>query len=174
MLGPMAPMPGVARLVFMTLAAGVLVTGCGIVSIGDPLEPEVPCDCPRTETIVLSIDWLGDGTVATSQDSRGHGPEGEELPYVDLTFTGFDGDAEAAAALGRLVDAIEQGGLDFERHDDREGEVQLEMARVRIGVRYLSNIIPEPKISVNVDLAVEDAEAQAALQPLIDALGTIG
>ena len=110
-----------------------------------------------------------------SQDSFGLGPEGEEQPLVDLKFSEFGTVAEATAALARTVSAIEQGGLDFTRLEDRGGTVQLEMAAVRIDAPYLGNNDPDrPRIFIRVIFGVEDAEAREALQPLVDALGTIG
>lgn len=141
------------------------------ISYSHAADEDAPCNCPQTEMIVLDIDWVGDGTAATSHNSFGLGAEGEEVAVVDLAFEAFDSADAAEAALSHALQNIEVHHLQFEPFADRGGTIQLDGARATFDVPFvnMSGSHP-PMMRISVGVGVDAAEA---LQPLVDVLGTI-
>ena len=165
-------------IVVLSLAA-VLTTGC---QAGEP-APRPACDCPNSEAVVSSIDWLGDGLAAEmfSSSESFEGP----WPGLGLTFTRFDTLTEAQVAVDSLYNRLQAAEL-VEAEPIPPGEpnlpvgLDLEGATVFIPPPLVDpdSQIPEPVenplyLCIEVEVVAGDARAAEALQPLVDALGTI-
>lgn len=158
---------GILRVAFVALA--VLLVGCA--PGGDGSEPSGRCDCPNTESIVRKIDWLGDGTAPNTVASGSFGPEGSQTPHVQVRFKSFTDPGDALAALGRLVDRLEDAGLEPVVGNAQRVQVRSEEASV---IATASEPFAGDTImTVDVRISVDDRFATAALQPFVDALGTI-
>jgi hypothetical protein len=151
----------------VTLA--VLLMGCDAGGVAS--EPSGRCDCPNTESIVRNIDWLGDGTAPNSIESGSFGPEGNQTPHVQVRFKSFTDPGDALAALGRLVDRLDDAGLESVVLDSQKVQARSEDASV---IATASEpFAGDTVMTVDVRIAVDDRLAAAALQPFVAALGTI-
>ncbi len=151
------------------LALAILLVGCGPGDVAS--EPIGRCDCPNTESIARKIDWLGDGTPPNSIESGSFVSSGNQTPHVQARFKSFTDPGDPLAALGRLVDRLEEAGL---------APVVLESQKVqaRSGDALVIATASEPfagdtVLVVDVRISVDDRLAAVALQPFVDALGTI-
>ncbi|GMQ86320.1 MAG: hypothetical protein BMS9Abin07_1893 [Acidimicrobiia bacterium] len=147
----------------------VVATGCGLFpNIGDPADPGTPCNCPNTEQIVSTLDWLGDGAAPISTTSHGAGVE--ETPAIDLAF-GFSDVEEASTFVAKMFSKLEVSGLPVREFDANNASIALE--DVRVSFSHSTSDSDAPFLSIAIRLFVHDDLASAALQPFVDALGTI-
>jgi hypothetical protein len=147
----------------------VLLMGCGPGDVAS--EPIGRCDCPNTEAIVRSIDWLGDGTAPNSIESGSSGSSGNQTPHVQARFKSFTDPGDPLAALGRLVDRLEEAGLARVVLDSQK--VQARSGDASVIATASEPFAGDTVLVVDVRISVDDRLAAAALQPFIDALGTI-
>jgi len=154
------------------VALGALMAGCWP---GDPFEPDLPCECPNTERIVSSIDWLGDGTPADSVESSATGQEGKETPQVRVSYASVGSPLEAAATVEDMLRRAQEGGLTARPNALSDYIViQVEESRAEIHAPFVGTENPVLlNISMRVNIFVEDSGASEALQPFVDAFGTI-
>jgi len=134
-------------------------------------KQRAPCDCPNSEAIVLNIDWFGDGSVAARFDSQ----EFEEgWLDVGLLFDHFSDADDASTALDGLYARLVTAGLmeQIPPGDPNGVSVDLPDASVVI-LPPLVETNTATDIGVEVSVFADDAQANHALQPLVDALGTI-
>jgi hypothetical protein len=145
----------------------LLVAGC---QLGEQQLSQ--CDCPSSEAIVSNIDWLGDGSIPDGTSSA-KWPDGA----LDLTVA-YDnlGNLEGAtAAHDSLFDRLQAAGLmDAETpRDEIAIEVTLEDASITINAPFTIDPDADRLIEIEIGVFVADAQAAHALQPLVDALGTL-
>ena len=153
-------------LVWLFLLAA-LTTGC---QFGGPGQ-RPPCDCPNTEAIVWSIDWLGDGSAADVFDS---GESFGGWPAAGVVFNRFSDADEARTALQVVYTRLETAGLGSVSVPRTEVELVLEDAIVTIDAFFLE--APDEayaEFAVGVEVLADDGAAADVLQPLVAALGTI-
>jgi hypothetical protein len=151
------------------VALAVLLTGCDAGGVAS--EPTGRCDCPNTEAIVRKIDWLGDASPPNSVESGSFGPEGNQTPHVQVRFKGFADPGDALAALGRLVDRLEDAGLEPVVLDSQR--VQARSADASVIATATVPFAGDTVMTIDVRISVDDSFAATALQPFVDALGTI-
>jgi hypothetical protein len=149
------------------VALAVLLMGCTAGEAGS--QPSGRCDCPNTETIVRQIDWLGDASPPNRVASGTFGAAG--TPHVQLRFKSFTDPGGALAALSLLVDRLEAGGLEPVVLDARKVQIRSEDASVI--VTATEPFAGDTVMTVDVRISVVDNLAAAALQPFVEALGTI-
>ncbi len=164
------------RPLVLLLVVGALATGC---QFGEPGK-RPPCDCPNSEAVVSSIDWVGDG-LASDMLSSSESFEGS-WPGVGLTFTRFDNLEDAQAAVDSLYSRLQAAGLVQADLPAGEPNVSLELhlqgATVTIPAPLVDTDSPERVdnpfyLCIEVEVMAGDARAAEVLQPLVDALGTI-
>ena len=164
------------RPLVLLLVVGALATGC---QFGEPGK-RPPCDCPNSEAVVSSIDWVGDG-LASDMLSSSESFEGS-WPGVGLTFTRFDNLEDAQAAVDSLYSRLQAAGLVQADLPAGESNVSLERhlqgATVTIPAPLVDTDSPERVdnpfyLCIEVEVMAGDARAAEVLQPLVDALGTI-
>ncbi len=148
----------------LLLLVGALLSGC----IGGDGDAADACSCPNTEAIVADIDWLGDGTVANTAESV----PVDGRPQVALRFSSFDDPGEPLAALNALVQRAGAAGLETSMPESST-------AQIRAAEASAAAIASEPfrgeaSLKIVVRISVADQHAADALQPFVDALGTIG
>lgn len=165
------PRPGKrARVLPVALVAlAVLLMGCTSGEVGSELSGR--CDCPNTETIVRKIDWLGDGSVPNSVESGIFGATGNQTPHVQVRFKSFTDPGGALAALSLLIDRLESAGLEPVELDARS--VQVRSGDASVIATASEPFAGDTVMIVDVRLSVVDRLAAAALQPFVEALGTI-
>ena len=163
--------------IVLLLLVGALATGC---QFGEPGK-RPPCDCPNSEAVVSSIDWVGDGLAADMLSSSESSESSR--PSVGLTFTRFDNLEDAQAAVDSLYSRLHLAGL-VEAEPIPAGEPNLpvglfiEGATVFIPAPLVDTDSPEKVdnpfyLCIEVEVMAGDARAAEVLQPLVDALGTI-
>ena len=153
------------RMTWLLIVLAILATAC----LGDGQRP--PCDCPNTEAIVWSIDWLGDGSAADVFDS---GESFGGWPGAGVDFNRFSDTDEARTALQVVYTRLETAGLGSVSVPRTEVELVLEDAIVTIDALFLE--APDggdAEFFVGVEVLADDAAAADVLQPLVAALGTI-
>lgn len=129
-----------------------------------------PCECPNTEAIVWSIDWLGDGSTADDFTSR---ESDQGWPYAGVVFDRFNDAEEARMALQGIYARMEAAGLVTPSPDRFEVEFPLGNDAI-LGVTSLFAAGEgDAEFWIDVNVLPGDAHAAEVLQPLVDALGTI-
>ncbi len=153
------------------LVLSIVLTGCGPAAPGGGAQSNNPCDCPKTEAIVFGIDWLGDGSAANSSETARFGPEGAETPRVQVRFASFADPSGPLAAINRLADRLEEAGLEPLLPDSQN--LQVGSGDFLVLAIAREPFAGETSMTVDVRISVDDEDAAEALQPLVDALGTI-
>lgn len=155
------------RWVVAMLPLLIALSACDVF-LGESQLP--PCECPNTETIVWNIDWLGDGSTADSFTSR---QSDQGWPYAGVAFDRFNDKEEARTALLGIYARMEAAGLVTPNPDAFEVEFAVGND-VIVGVTSLFAAGDgEAEFWIDVNVLPGDADASAALQSLVEALGTI-
>jgi len=156
---------GIAFLVAIAVLAATLIF---IAGGGERQNP--PCECPNTESIVPTIDWFGDGTPPNTVGSAG-GDDG--LPEVGQMFNHFIDLDDAMAGLDRMYEALVGAGVITQAPPDMTVGFLFDLPDANVTViPPLVETNQATEVIIDVALTVGDEDAAAALQPLIDALGT--
>ena len=153
------------RMPWLLIVLVILATAC----LGESQRPS--CDCPNTEAIVWSIDWLGDGSAADVFDS---GESFGGWPGAGVVFNRFSDADEARTALQVVYTRLETAGLGSGIVPRTEVELVLEDAIVTIDALFLeAPDEADAEFAVGVEVLADDGAAADVLQPLVAALGTI-
>ena len=164
--------------IVLAVLLGAFTTGCDQASPG-------PCECPNSEAIVSSIDWMGDGLPADVFVS-GESYDGPR-PGLGVDFTRFDNLDDAQAAVDSLYTRLQAAGL-VPTPPLPAGQPNISLG---FDLEGATVIIPPPLVendpetateervehpfylSIEVEVTAGDNSAGEALQPLVDALGTL-
>jgi len=142
----------------------LLVTACN-------LESQLPpCDCPNLEAIVWNIDWLDDGSTADDLSSR---TSDEGIPNAGVHFDRFNNADEAEQALRQVLDRLQAAGLGSVTTLGLENEVRVSDNVTLAITAFFAEEEADSEFSIDVFVSSGDEGATQALQPLVDALGTI-
>jgi len=159
-------------MLWLLIVLAILATAC----LGESQRPS--CDCPNTEAIVWSIDWLGDGSAADVFDS---GESFGGWPSAGVVFNRFSDDDEARTALQVVYTRLEGAGLALGSVPHIEVELVLEDANdravtaiVTIDALFLeAPDVVDAEFFVGIEVLADDGAAADVLQGLVAALGTI-
>ncbi len=126
---------------------------------------------PNSEAVAASIDWRGDGVAADDI-----GPVIIDLdgrPTVTLHFEILDR-AELVATHQSIYDRLRGAGLISDTTVRDYQELRHDSFFLRIHAPFLvTDDLLDRNITINLSVETDDADAAEALQPLVNALGTL-
>ena len=105
--------------------------------------------------------------------ARRIGPDGEEWPRVEVTFTDFADPQEAADVYDRLMAALGAADLTLNDESVANTSVILDGAQTSIWAPFANPGVESLFIAISVDVYAGDDAAEQSLAPLVLALGTV-